>query len=396
MAEHLPLKIPSELADTIIDCLHDDSRALASCSVVCRAWLPRSRFHLFEHILLEPSRLQLFDLLDSPLSTIAPYVRCLHLEEGRGRYSYEPEWLNKALPRLAVFTAVESLEVDLARFDLLETETTRGLVSNFRMLRNLHFWHVKFRTFSQLVDVLGECPHLEHISFDCLFYQDKWDTPHEGHPEIKNSLPTSCAQRIPLHLRTFDLGSCEKNAILYWLLSGNSCLVINTLRLRTVCLEETRAIGAFVRTLGPSLEHLEINFAVSFEGDVEKAFCRNVDLAGLIQLRSLHLSGLVMYSQYRSSTYVGWVSILLSQITSMHIEEVVFDVWLSVPEDLDPLDWDVMGKVFAQPSFSRLKRIHFWVWGDVNREQARVSIRERLPVCDARGLLEAKWPQGVL
>jgi hypothetical protein len=103
-----------------------------------------------------------------------------------------------------------------------------------------------------------------------------------------------------------------------------------------------------------------------------------------------------MYSQYRSSTYVGWVSILLSQITSMHMEEVEFNVWLSVPEDLDPLDWDVMAKVFAQPLFSRLKRIHFWVWGDVNREQARVSIRKRLPACDARGLLEVKWPQGVL
>jgi hypothetical protein len=266
-----PSKIHSELADTIIDYLHDDSRALASCSAVCRAWLPRSRFHLFEDILLEPSRLHLFDLLDSPLSTIAPYVRCLTLEEGQGRYSYEPKWLNNALPRLAVFTAVESLKVDLARFDVLETETTKGLVSNFRMLNNLHFWHVEFRTFSQLVDVLGECPRLVHLSIDSLSYQDKWDTPHEGHPEIKNSLPTSCAQKIPLHLHTFDLGSCEKNAILYWLLSGNSCLVINTLRLKTVCLEETKAIGAFVRTLESSLELLEISFAStsSFGGDIE-------------------------------------------------------------------------------------------------------------------------------
>jgi hypothetical protein len=106
MAEHLPSKIPSELADTIIDYLHDDSRALSSCSIVCKAWLvPRSRFHLFEHILLVEA--PPFDLFDSPLSTIAPYVRYLNLQEGQGRYSYEPEWLNKALLRLAVLTTIK-------------------------------------------------------------------------------------------------------------------------------------------------------------------------------------------------------------------------------------------------------------------------------------------------
>jgi hypothetical protein len=101
-----------------------------------------------------------------------------------------------------------------------------------------------------------------------------------------------------------------------------------------------------------------------------------------------------MYNQYRSSTYMGWVAILLSQITSIHIEEVVFHVRLSIVEDLDPLDWDTMAKVFARPSFSRLQRIHFWVhvWGKVNKEEVRDSIRKKLPACDARGILEALWP----
>jgi hypothetical protein len=99
-----------------------------------------------------------------------------------------------------------------------------------------------------------------------------------------------------------------------------------------------------------------------------------------------------MYNPDRSSIYMGWVTILLSQITSIHIEEVVFHVWLSIVEDLDSLDWDSMAKVFARPSFSRLQRIHFRVWGVMNREQALDSIRKKLPACDARGILDALWP----
>jgi len=39
--------LPSELTDTIIDYLYDDKEALAACSLVCRSWVPGSRYHLF-------------------------------------------------------------------------------------------------------------------------------------------------------------------------------------------------------------------------------------------------------------------------------------------------------------------------------------------------------------
>ena len=49
-------RLPPELDSMIIDYLLDDKPALASCSLVCSRWLPRSRKHLFRAIVVEPSR----------------------------------------------------------------------------------------------------------------------------------------------------------------------------------------------------------------------------------------------------------------------------------------------------------------------------------------------------
>lgn len=44
--------LAAELIDRIIDFLHDDEKALRACCLVCRQWLPCSRFHRFHSIYL--------------------------------------------------------------------------------------------------------------------------------------------------------------------------------------------------------------------------------------------------------------------------------------------------------------------------------------------------------
>lgn len=43
----MTVQLPQELVDWIIDCLHEDSATLRSCSLVCRAWLHNSRMRPF-------------------------------------------------------------------------------------------------------------------------------------------------------------------------------------------------------------------------------------------------------------------------------------------------------------------------------------------------------------
>ncbi|KAJ6573178.1 hypothetical protein DFH09DRAFT_1277248 [Mycena vulgaris] len=73
--------LPSELCDAIIDHLQDDRITLLVCALVCRSWVPASRFHAFAALALSQksavraARLDI--LLASPHGTIAPAVRAL-------------------------------------------------------------------------------------------------------------------------------------------------------------------------------------------------------------------------------------------------------------------------------------------------------------------------------
>lgn len=46
----MPLYIPADIVGAIVDILHDDKRTLTACTLVSRAWLHRSHFHLFRSL----------------------------------------------------------------------------------------------------------------------------------------------------------------------------------------------------------------------------------------------------------------------------------------------------------------------------------------------------------
>ncbi|KAJ7664698.1 hypothetical protein B0H17DRAFT_1019602, partial [Mycena rosella] len=45
-------RLPLELVDYTIDFAHLDQDTLYACSLVCKAWLPSARYHLFSRITL--------------------------------------------------------------------------------------------------------------------------------------------------------------------------------------------------------------------------------------------------------------------------------------------------------------------------------------------------------
>ncbi|KAI0075864.1 hypothetical protein K474DRAFT_1599105, partial [Panus rudis PR-1116 ss-1] len=46
-------RFSQELVDICIDYLHDDQRALRTCSLVCRSWLASARHHLLESVVIK-------------------------------------------------------------------------------------------------------------------------------------------------------------------------------------------------------------------------------------------------------------------------------------------------------------------------------------------------------
>ena len=228
--------------------------ALAKCSTVCKAWLTRSRYHHFRHISLSYTLRHhtnsFIALCDSSLSTITPYIRSVCLVESKAPAD---RWIYDTAARLTMFGDVESLTLKDAIFPLSGIVAGTTLFSKFPKLKRLHLLGAYFRSFSQLVDIVGACPHLEHIELDGMNYWNRVEIPIDQQP--------------PRRLEKLELGLCDKVAVIDWLIADQAVLRLTTLCATCLALGEISSIGAFLRTLAPSLEHLELGSDINYSCD---------------------------------------------------------------------------------------------------------------------------------
>jgi len=75
--ESTHIRLPCETYDQVLDHLWDDRRALLASSLVCHAWLPTTRFHLFRTLVFGSNNEPQFFRYLSLSHNIGPYVRCL-------------------------------------------------------------------------------------------------------------------------------------------------------------------------------------------------------------------------------------------------------------------------------------------------------------------------------
>ena len=148
------LAIPQELCDMIIDFLHDDVEELCSAGLVCKSWLPASRFHLFSEIWLGPKDKDALDVICAEGSTIPPYIldlrivgdkkkldslvddtRALHGEQCHllSKF-YETRFGNEILLRLPILSNLKTLW--LAQINM-ENLTSHAKMKLIILLQNL-------------------------------------------------------------------------------------------------------------------------------------------------------------------------------------------------------------------------------------------------------------------
>lgn len=73
-------EFPQEPTDKVVDHM-EDNKALKICNLICKAWLPRSRYHLFSTVTLTAPNLASFvDLIDASSLSLLPFVRHLKLK----------------------------------------------------------------------------------------------------------------------------------------------------------------------------------------------------------------------------------------------------------------------------------------------------------------------------
>ncbi|GLB34618.1 putative CNH-domain-containing protein [Lyophyllum shimeji] len=122
----LSARIPQELFERIIDHLHDEIPALLACCVVCRAWVPASRYHLFGRLLVRPLVLTLERL----------QVNCAVSLQGKERVLYGTDngiyfdWLQPTCPP----TPVLLLPDPVTQIDMLDHYGLVVFLSGHRLM----------------------------------------------------------------------------------------------------------------------------------------------------------------------------------------------------------------------------------------------------------------------
>lgn len=274
--------------DRFIDFLHHDSEALKACSLVCRAWIPASRFHLFEWLsfrIVRPiyarnkgSYEDKVKLLDSSFCTLFKHVRNIHIR-GLMPDGYPipiPSWLQPLGKYLNRFTSVTVLEL-LS----MSTSSIRYILdaSSFTSrITNMVLQQTVCSTFNDLPYMLSFFSRLERLHYEVHFRDMSTDlcsycvmeNSADRYAETlafddSPSPPPATLQVISSEDYSLPVGSCYSvatSALYHWL-----CVSDHTY-LRTLMLgylshknrDEITALSSYLRGPGATLKYIRLGF----------------------------------------------------------------------------------------------------------------------------------------
>jgi hypothetical protein len=191
--------LPPEITDSIIHQLSENAEVLRTCSLVCRTWLPASRYILHWAISLRGEDISGFvDLIKSAENTYQTSLRAMELS------LCENGPTASLLQLLPLFVCLESVRISSSIFHHNSPALPR--------VRTLDLFDLRFRTFAAFTDLTTQFPNLKNLSFEAISwgYEGGWKPPGEDkHPP--NSLPQ-------LKLDTFTADITNDSQMREWLL----------------------------------------------------------------------------------------------------------------------------------------------------------------------------------
>jgi hypothetical protein len=250
---------PQELIDRVIDQLHDDKRALATCALVNRKWVYRSRYHLFRTITLRADKEYIIDKFPDhnhcPIRGIRPFyldVRHIRFLQYIPRPFPEGEQStplsHQLLSRLAFFPNINALTIGAG--GPIEPDTSSILHSVFGHVTKLVLCNLRYPDISKMVFLLSGFTALEELDLQVDFV-----TRHGEDDE----LPFEFVIPFGPSLRSLSLDSWPTRVLYPWFSSSHhkfpklSCLSL------TLDDHDPKHIGNLFEKLGPQLEKLKLS-----------------------------------------------------------------------------------------------------------------------------------------
>lgn len=263
-------RLPQELVDIIIDHLHDDRHALAASALVCRAWVPPSRHHLFEILPVSSLNLQaLLEILGNPNCTFLFHVQDVHLEPMRDAHAKRirptPGWIDPLVPHLSNLVSAKILRVSAVHLPINWRKLVHATSFTSR-ITELWICSIRLDSFKEWMEILRSFSSLTTIRYgDSHGSVDDWG---------ESGLPTDVDWSLSPSLRLLEVesyGACPiqrawSQHMWLWLLRSQvrlTSLELNSLVFIATNANASETLAAFtryLRFLGPSLQRLRLDF----------------------------------------------------------------------------------------------------------------------------------------
>ncbi|KAJ7244407.1 hypothetical protein B0H12DRAFT_808407 [Mycena haematopus] len=309
-------RFPSELEDAVIDFCHKDRATLAACGLVCRGWLPTSRYHLFSSISLTAENVPGFLDILSLSPTLSSLVQDVEL-----RFSGISLLDLEVVPILVLLTRAACLTLRPAHDELTFAVCTSSLS---RALPALHLVHLKFdfnsrfESLQQVIACVCLCPELESLEI--------------GGSWMKRG-DFAAPPQLPQTLHTLIL-TCDLDYFLTWFMTLKDRMpVIQHLYLHYIVRREVPTIVRYLQTAAANLKSLGLTFR---DSDGLDQMASRLDLRGCTSLRDLQLEG----------NAAGVISCLLSVIPQLDLcaIEIALTIWYqNAPDLVHTYPWFALG-----------------------------------------------------
>ncbi|OBZ68288.1 hypothetical protein A0H81_11766 [Grifola frondosa] len=394
-------RFPAELTDEIIDHLHDDQRALSSCSLTCRGWVTRARYNRFKSVEIYVKNWSGFKQLLDDYPPIGDLVCSLSLV-GNAKHGYlsrsDPEavrkmmrWANEGIPAiLPLLSRVTDLA--LLRIDL-SGGIVEALINHLRSVETLRLTSCGAKDVSVLLTIIGPFPELQSVRVKSWSLLDRTNLlpPHPS--PLASSLHGALTTRLP-SIKKFSMAcrpvkDTTALAILQWLVDQSLYHSLSSLAIPLQGGGEVATLDRVLKVVGPGLRKLEIGLEPDYLGaedltnpPLTLAHCTNLHTLKLQSIklhRNIHLGSL--------SSHLAWVPRLLSQVSSPHIQYLTFRIRAAGAEraDLEALDWTTVDEILASPPFQNLRGVTFHIMkGDAIINDVVPFIKGCLPNLEAR------------
>ena len=307
--------LPPELLDRTIDFLHDNTKALKECCLVSKSWIPRTRQHLFAHVIFHPQKsLQSWmETFPDPFNSPAHHTHTL-------TYSQSVE-CSEAGDWITSFSHVVHLDVTGLGYGPSATQSMGSLVKFHGFSPNLKSIRLDFHVLPtlQAFSLILSFPLLEDLAVVTYFWASTGggDGPDGLSTAVQPSNPPAFAGSLilfmkggmePITLRLLSLpgGIHFRKLTLMWFQDSDAPLIKELVRECSGTLESlkiTRSMqGTSIQHLSPSITLLQ--FPVESESDP-------IDLS-----KAWKLEDVALRDTKRPS--VHWLSAALQTITIDH------------------------------------------------------------------------------